>query len=121
MSDHERFGTLLASHERSWSLAAATHEEDAERARDRKKREMGQHVNAPADARARMEGVYDAQINKHEKQARVNRRRAEHAQAGFVLHSPDEAGDPEYMRSHQDLISMGHRCGRCRMTDEAVD
>jgi hypothetical protein len=120
MNDHERFGTLLSSHERAWSLRAATHEEGAEKARDKKKREMGQHANAPPDARDRMERTYDAEINKHEKQARVYKRRAEHAQAGFLLHGPDEAGDAEYMQAHQDLTAMAHRCGRCRQTDESV-
>lgn len=121
LADHERVGPILASYERAWAGEAAQHEEQAEQAKDRKTRAMGQHVNAPPDARGRMEGVYDAQIAKHERQARVHRRRAEHAAAGYVLHGPDESTDADYMRAHQDVIELARKTGRLRQSGEACD
>lgn len=119
-NDHERIGPILASHERAWSLQAAEHEEGAERARDKKQREMGMHANAPEEARGRMEGVHDAEIARHESQARIYRRRAAHAAEGFLLASPDEVRDAEYQRHHSELIAMAQRTGRMRQSDESV-
>jgi hypothetical protein len=67
-----------------------------------------------------MEMMHDATIAKHESQARIHRRRAEHAAAGYCLHGPDEAQDGEYMQSHQDLMGMARRTGRLRHSDESV-
>jgi hypothetical protein len=84
----------------------------------KKHQAMGQHVNAPEEARGRMESMHDAEIAKHEKAGRVYRRRAEHAQAGYVLASPDD--DADYLRSHQELHDLARRTGRLRQTGEGI-
>jgi hypothetical protein len=121
MSDHERIGPLLQSHERAWTLKATEHEEAAERARNKKKAELEAHQNAPEEARRKMVATHDATINHHDKQARVHRRRAEHARAGYILHGPDETADASYVRDHQDLIDTARRAGRLRHTEESID
>jgi hypothetical protein len=120
LTDHERIGPILASHERRCTLCAAEHEEHAELARTRKTRELGMHINAPSEARKRMEATHDEAIARHEGQARMHRRRAEHAAAGYLLHGPDEGRDSEYMRANQELIGMARRTGRLRQTDESI-
>jgi hypothetical protein len=120
LSDHEKIDGLLRSHERKWTLQAASHEEDAEKARSRKHEAMSAHVNAPDEARSRMSSMHDAEIRGHETKARVCRRRAEHAAAGYLLEGPDETRDADYQRDHADLVAMARRTGRLRASDESV-
>jgi hypothetical protein len=120
MSDHERIGPLIQSHERKWTLEASEHEEAAEKARTKKHADIGMHINAPAEARGRMERTHDEAISRHERAARQCRRRAEHAAAGYVLHGPDE-GSADYMRDHQELHDLARRTGRLRQTAEGLD
>lgn len=120
-SDHERIAPLLASHERKWTMAAAEHEEAAEKARTEKHRVLSMQVGIPDEHRRRLEATHDATIRRHASQAKVNRRRAEHAANGYLLHSPSESGDADYMREHSDLIGCAQRTGRMRQTDERLD
>jgi hypothetical protein len=101
-------------------LRAHEHAEAAERAKDEMKRELGKHLNAPAEALGRMRGVHEAKIRHHEKQAHVHARRAEFARAGYVVDSPDERMDSEHQRAHAELIAMAHRTGRLRHSDESL-
>jgi hypothetical protein len=62
----------------------------------------------------------DDKITKAELEARVARRRADHAATGVLLASPDESGDVEYMRRNQNLVTEAHRRGRARVTSEGL-
>jgi hypothetical protein len=121
VDDHAKIGTVLASYGRACEASAHHHEEAAEGARARKKSEMGRHINAPAEARGRMEGVYDAEIAKHDRAARAHRRRADFAASGMLYHGPDESGDAEYMKTHQELVNMAQRAGRIHHGERSPD
>jgi hypothetical protein len=92
-SDDERIGPMLASFERRSHLKRIEHEDAAERARQKGR---------------------DDEADDHERMARVHGRRAEMAEAGYLLHSKDEATDADHMRGDAELVSVAHRTGRVR-------
>jgi hypothetical protein len=98
---------------RASALKAHEHEHEAEKARDRKqnaKRDIGgSKETRRVDALA-----HDAEIDHHERQARVHRRRQEYAEAGVMLHGPEEASDAAYMAQHGDLFREANRAGLVR-------
>jgi hypothetical protein len=108
----------LSNFERASALRAHEHSEAAEKARDRKqtaRRDIGgSRSQREADGRA-----HDAEIDHHEKQARVHSRRREYAENGFLLHSPSESGDADYMRDHGELFAEAQRAGRVKFSDES--
>lgn len=120
-SDHEKIGPALASHHLAWTARAAEHDEAAERGRDEKRRVMGKQTGIPDEPRLKLQMAHDAAIGHHEKQARIHRRRAALAGAGYLHHGPDEIGDAMYMKEHADLIGLAQRTGRLRQSDERLD
>lgn len=95
-SDHERIGPMLASFERKNHLRRVEHEEAAEKAR----------------ARGR-----DDEADRHEHRASVHGRRAEMAEAGYLLSGRHERNDVEHQRDDAELIRTAHRTGRVRFED----
>jgi hypothetical protein len=50
--------------------------------------------------------------------AKVARRRASYAQAGYLLVTDAERGDPEFMRRNQSLITDAYRLARARFSGD---
>jgi hypothetical protein len=121
IADHEQFDRVLLSHERGWSNLAAHHEAEAERARDRKRKEIAKWINPPREHLARLEARYNLEIDHHDREGRKYRRRAEFAKQGYVLASPDENKDAEYQKEHRELIAMAMRTNRLHYSDEPGD
>jgi hypothetical protein len=120
-SDHEKLSAILASLERTFSAAAADHAEQAERARDAKHQDLSRQHGVTEENRRRIEMTHDAKIAGFERQASIAQRRAAHCRAGYLLHSPSEAGDPAYMLANHEVVEMARRIGRLRQTDENLD
>jgi hypothetical protein len=117
-SEHELIGPILASHECKWTLTAAEHQEAAEKAQARKKRELAKRINAPAEVLRKLTAVHDWEIAHHERQGRIHRRRAAIAASGYLLDSPDERQDARYQLEHADLIRMAKHTGRLCHTED---
>jgi hypothetical protein len=117
-TDHEKLSGILASLERTFSAAAADASEAAEKARDAKHADLASHHGLTAENRRKIEMTHDQKIGVHDRAARVNQRRAAHARAGYLLHSPTESGDSEYMQKNHEVVDMARRAGRLRQTEE---
>jgi hypothetical protein len=120
LGSHRHLTEYLESHSRAFYLAAAEHEEAAERERGRKSHELSRMTRPPAEALARLDAAYDRRIEEHERMARVSRRRAETAADGYLLAGPDEGRDADYQRRYADLIGQASRAGRLRIVTDSV-
>jgi hypothetical protein len=118
LDDHERIGPVLGSMERAFSLRAAEHEEAAERAKDDKRKQLAKHINIPMEHRRRLEMAHDATIRHHEEEGAKYRRRSDYLRAGYVLDSPSERRDGDFMRQHHDLVDLARKAGRLRYSEE---
>jgi hypothetical protein len=102
---------------RASALKAHEHEEHAEKARDAKQRARGD-IGGSREHRRADAAVHDAEIDHHERQARIHRRRQEYAEAGVMLHGPDEGADADYMAQHGDLFREAGRAGVVRYVSD---
>jgi hypothetical protein len=98
---------------RASALRAHEHEEHAEKARD-KKQSARNEIGGSRETRRADDAVHDAEIQHHERQARIHRRRQEYAESGLMLHGPDEGADADYMAQHGDLFREANRAGLVR-------
>jgi hypothetical protein len=111
----------IQNFERRSALAAHTSSEAAEKAKARRKAaESNGELAGPPEHRRLVEKGYDDEIRGHEKAARVHKRRADHAANGFLVHSPDESTDADYMREHGGLFAEAHKAGLVRYSDESA-
>jgi hypothetical protein len=111
----------IANFERRSALAAHTSGEAAEKAKAKRKAAEGNgELGGPAEHRQAVERAYDHEIRGHERMKRVHERRAQHAGNGFILHSPDESTDVDYMREHGGLFADAHKAGLVRFSDESA-
>jgi hypothetical protein len=62
----------------------------------------------------------DDKITKAELEAKISRRRADHASQGILLASPDESGSVEYMQRYAPLVSEAHKRKLARVTTESL-
>lgn len=112
MKPHE-FDSHLHSLEREQRLKAEQHDAAAESARDDLADLPGSWPQGWPEAE---EHGIKRRIAAAEEGARISRRRADHASAGYLLCTGDEHGDREYMAKYAELISAGHQLGRVRGT-----
>jgi hypothetical protein len=99
---------------RASALRAHEHEEHAEKARD-KKQSARNEIGASKETRRADDAAHDLEIQHHERQAKIHRRRQEYAEgAGVMLHGPDEASDADYMAQHGALFAEANRAGLVR-------
>lgn len=77
----------------------------------------GPHADAAIEAR---QAHIRKKIDGKRTEAAVHRRRAEHADAGYLLHSPDESRDSLYMKEHQHGFMEATRRGRLRTSKERL-
>jgi hypothetical protein len=78
------------------------------------------HLNAPKSRLDALLAEADRHIAGHEKRGRVMARRAEHAEQGFLVSSPDEDMDADLQREHGDFYSAMHAAGRVRRVEEGA-
>jgi hypothetical protein len=108
---------MLHSLNRRSLLAAETEDEHAEKLKDEIAdipRKFPGSSKAWMDEHAREK---QSEARTHEHKARVYRRRAEHAGAGYLLMSRDEHTDHEFMGQHGGLVAAASAAGRLRTAE----
>jgi hypothetical protein len=101
-------------------LAAETEGEHAERLRDSIADIPRMYPGSDKGWMAGHARELQKQVEGHERRARVHRRRAEHAAAGYLLMSQDEHADHEFMGQNHSLVAQASAEGRIR-TAEPLD
>ena len=103
--------------ERVETLRAANFDDEATLGR-KEKSEMGKYwPQGWPEAEGRK---LDDRIAHATTEAKIARRRAAHAREGYVLASPDESSDHEFMARNQHLVAEAHRRGRAKVSTESL-